>query len=204
MDTGRNNWLTVLAAEITAAHREQLADAERMTARAVAIGAKLLEAKEALQHGGWLPWLEQIGVPPRTAQNYMRLAKLPPEEYATVAHLGVRGALEAIADEVEEKEREQEAYLAKAAADIRQIMLDRAITIGTSFAEVKERLGDDGYHDFLNRELSEDCRLSQADAAIRVYQNHRAGVAPDMADLTQVFDYSGDAEVLPDVAEVEF
>ena len=37
-------------------------------------GLLLMEAKEALPHGSWGPWLEQAGIPDRTAQLYMAIA----------------------------------------------------------------------------------------------------------------------------------
>ncbi len=37
-------------------------------------GLLLMEAKQALPHGSWGPWLEQAGVPDRTAQLYMAIA----------------------------------------------------------------------------------------------------------------------------------
>jgi len=48
-------------------------------------------------HGGWLPWLAEVGLSPRTAQRYMRLATLPADKYDTVTHLGIAAALDAIA-----------------------------------------------------------------------------------------------------------
>lgn len=57
------------------------------------IGKRLVEAKEQLSHGEWLPWLEKkVEFSERSAQQYIRLWK----EYgksATVADLGVRKAL---------------------------------------------------------------------------------------------------------------
>ena len=57
------------------------------------IGKRLVEAKEQLSHGEWLPWLERkVEFSERSAQQYIRLWK----EYgksATVADLGVRKAL---------------------------------------------------------------------------------------------------------------
>jgi hypothetical protein len=47
-------------------------------ASAIEAGRKLIEAKEMLQHGEWLPWLrDHIGIGERTAQDYMRLARDP-------------------------------------------------------------------------------------------------------------------------------
>ncbi len=57
------------------------------------IGKRLVEAKEQLSHGEWLPWLEEkVAFSERSAQQYMRLWK----EYgksALVADLGASKAL---------------------------------------------------------------------------------------------------------------
>ena len=59
----------------------------------VAIGLRLIEAKEMLSHGEWLPWLEaQAQFSEKTAQNYMRVAREFPNPQL-VADLGVRKAL---------------------------------------------------------------------------------------------------------------
>jgi hypothetical protein len=56
----------------------------------------LLQAKDRLDHGAWLPWLKQyVGIPERTCQRYMRLAEHAPAllaKSATVADLTVRAA----------------------------------------------------------------------------------------------------------------
>jgi hypothetical protein len=65
-----------LAARVRVAHdavRRSLGDALRHATEA---GRLLLEAKSAVGHGGWLPWLkENCGLSERTAQVYMRLAR---------------------------------------------------------------------------------------------------------------------------------
>lgn len=59
----------------------------------VDIGLRLIEAKEMLSHGEWLPWLEaQAQFSEKTAQNYMRVAREFPNPQL-VADLGVRKAL---------------------------------------------------------------------------------------------------------------
>ena len=46
-----------------------------MVSRALALGMDLIEAKEVLGHGGFLPWLKKIGITSSTAHNYMRVAE---------------------------------------------------------------------------------------------------------------------------------
>ena len=69
------------------------------------IGKRLVEAKEQLSHGEWLPWLEEkVAFSERSAQQYMRLWK----EYgksALVADLGASKALVLLG--LPESEREE-------------------------------------------------------------------------------------------------
>src|SRR5262245_32261201 len=70
-----DNRLPVLADEVRQAHaaaKTALSEAEGHMADA---GDRLNEAKALVGHGGWLPWLEECGIPVRTAQRYMRLAR---------------------------------------------------------------------------------------------------------------------------------
>jgi hypothetical protein len=85
MDTGAiervaevgSNRLVVLAAEVRSAHGGVLDAARTAAERAIEAGKALLEAKELVRHGEWLPWLkEHCGLPERTAQLYMQIAKL--------------------------------------------------------------------------------------------------------------------------------
>jgi hypothetical protein len=71
-----DNSLPDLAARIRAEHEavsEALAESVR---HAIAAGELLIEAKAALAHGQWLPWLrEQCSLSERSAQLYMRVAR---------------------------------------------------------------------------------------------------------------------------------
>ena len=87
-----DNRLAVLAAEIRDAHRGVEAAAVVRATHALDAGRALLEAKGLLKHGRWLPWLkDHCRLPERTAQLYMKLAKLdlPPE---LIAALGMERA----------------------------------------------------------------------------------------------------------------
>lgn len=68
------------------------------------IGRRLIEAKEQLSHGDWLPWLEnQVDFTERAAQRFMRLAR----EYSNptlVSDLGYTKALALLAVPAEERE----------------------------------------------------------------------------------------------------
>ena len=61
---------------------------ERAAASIVAIGKDLLLAKHYLSHGTFLRWVVcEVGIPTRTAQDYMRVANWVAGKSATVAHL---------------------------------------------------------------------------------------------------------------------
>jgi hypothetical protein len=79
-------------------------DFRRAVDHAIRAGELLIEAKAAIGHGGWLPWLEaNFPKSPRSAQGYMRLAEHP-EDAQRVAHLGIKGALKQLAPpEIEPK-----------------------------------------------------------------------------------------------------
>ena len=54
----------------------------------IQIGKALLESKRHLSHGEFLHWVEsEVGIPPRTAQAYMRAAQWAVGKSAAVAHL---------------------------------------------------------------------------------------------------------------------
>ena len=69
----------------------------------IGIGQRLIEAKEMLPHGAWLPWLEeQVEFSERTARNFMRLAREWTNRQA-LAELGAAKALTLLALPPEER-----------------------------------------------------------------------------------------------------
>jgi len=94
--TPGDNRLAVLAADIRAAHAG-VQDAAKVAAeKALEAGRALIEAKNLLKHGQWLPWLkEHCHLSERTAQLYMHIARLGLES-ATVADLGLKAAGEVL------------------------------------------------------------------------------------------------------------
>jgi hypothetical protein len=96
-----SNSLADLAARIKAEHDAVGHALKRGLEHAIAAGRLLIEAKEQLAHGQWLPWLrDHCQVSERMAQRYMLLARHAPELEAksdTVSDLGVRGALALLA-----------------------------------------------------------------------------------------------------------
>jgi N6-adenosine-specific RNA methylase IME4 len=96
-----SNYLVDIAARIKIEHQAVAASLKQSVHHAIAAGELLLEAKEQIPHGEWLPWLsEHCGVTPRSAQGYMRLARNRAELEANtqaLAHLTVEGALKSLA-----------------------------------------------------------------------------------------------------------
>ena len=84
---------------------QEILDAKRRGGEAIlTIGRCLTEAKQALPHGEWLPWLtEQVEFSPRTAQNFMRLAREWSNTQA-LADLGAAKALTLLALPTKERE----------------------------------------------------------------------------------------------------
>lgn len=71
-----NNIRTDLAADINRFHELACLRAEEAIDHAKQAGLLLLEAKAALKHGEWLPWLQQnIFVSARQVQRYMQVAQ---------------------------------------------------------------------------------------------------------------------------------
>ena len=85
------NELATLAKAINEAHRAVRRSNEESVSFALTAGVLLIEAKEQVEHGAWLPWLAaHFDSSRRTAQLYMRLARNR-EKAQAVAHFGVAG-----------------------------------------------------------------------------------------------------------------
>jgi hypothetical protein len=111
--------LTVLATEINAKLTLPRRHGQATLSALMDVGDRLLEAKEALDHGQWDDWLsDNFALSDRTARLYMQLAghrARVEAKMATVATLGIRGALEQISeDQVQEgKEKRNREALAR-------------------------------------------------------------------------------------------
>ncbi len=91
-----------VADEINAEHEAAFGKAREALEHARRAGELLLLAKAELEHGAWLPWLgANCKFSARTAQGYIRLAQgweTLQAKSATVAHLGLRDALDLLAE----------------------------------------------------------------------------------------------------------
>ena len=85
---------------------DEILDAKRAGGEAIlTIGRCLIEAKDMLPHGEWLPWLnERVEFSERTARNFMRLAREWTNRQ-TLADLGASKALTLLALPPEEREQ---------------------------------------------------------------------------------------------------
>lgn len=92
---------TGIAQRIRQAHELAAKAFSDALAHAKDAGELLCEAKTNLPHGSWLRWLRaEVGISPRTAQTYMRVARQWPELEAKaqrVAHLPLREGLKLLA-----------------------------------------------------------------------------------------------------------
>lgn len=97
-----SNSLVDLAARIKAEHEATATAMKSGIEHAMKAGALLIEAKEQVPHGQWLPWIEaNCAMSERTAQLYMRLTRhkdIVDTKSATVADLTIRGAVAEITE----------------------------------------------------------------------------------------------------------
>lgn len=97
---------------------------ENLALNAIEIGKDLTEAKEACEHGEWLPFLKELGFSPSTAANYMRIAREvePGSDLAKLPYTKILAVIVAPPDE-----REELVALAKemSAAEIRKLTDER-------------------------------------------------------------------------------
>ena len=94
--------LITLASEINSEHENcNIAILDGLQ-HAIKAGELLLQAKELVNHGEWLPWLKSnVTFSERTAQNYMRVFQRKNEileKSATVADLSYKAAINLLAD----------------------------------------------------------------------------------------------------------
>lgn len=111
-----DNRLPHLLAEIKTAS-VVFAQAHKTTVSAAFVmGKSLIEAKELCEHGQWTGFLKDAGIPPRTAQRYMRLVQSGfGHEY--VETVGITEALQEIDDAQDIMPPEGEAVLARFAQE---------------------------------------------------------------------------------------
>lgn len=111
--TGQVRSLRDIEADIWARKRN-------VTLDVLAMGRDLMEAKEQLEHGEWLAWLEKMDFGLRTAENWMRLAReVSPE--SSLAALPYTKALALLSAPTEEREQLAEQAGDKSAAELKKL-----------------------------------------------------------------------------------
>lgn len=174
-----SNSLTVLAGRI---RDEHLAVAESMrdsVRHAIAAGEALVEAKEQVPHGGWLPWLrDHCSMSERTAQLYMRCAKN-------------RAAIEANAQSVADLTLNEAAALLMLSSDVRKLMnfvrevenLHGEDLIERCIAEGVTVIKDPDYDQFAGRSDAEILEWHLFVAFLSFEAGQRSGMMPQNAAL---------------------
>jgi hypothetical protein len=110
------------AAKINAAHRAAYGNAGKAIEKAAECGRLLIQAKTAVGHGGWLPWLEaKTEVSPRQCQRYMQLADRWDEiKYDAETHLTLTDALKSLAKPKAEAAHERQTDHINAPKELRK------------------------------------------------------------------------------------
>lgn len=115
-----------------------------MVFNALEIGNDLIEAKEACEHGQWLPFLRDVGFSASTAANYMRIAREVGAD-SRMAQLPYTKILAVLAAPPEEREELAAAAEDMSAAEIRRLTEERnkaaeAANVESARADQAERV----------------------------------------------------------------
>ena len=158
----------------------EILDAKRAGGEAIlTIGRCLIEAKDMLRHGEWLPWLnEQVELSERTAQKFMKLAR----EWSnpnTLADLGASKALMLLAL----PEGERDAFLEDHnVIDMSARQLEQAIKErDKARAAAEQAAADQRMAEQARDKMAEDMRLLNASLASA--QDAREQAMQDVARL---------------------
>ncbi len=127
------------------------------------IGQRLIEAKETLPHGEWLPWLtERVEFSERTAQYYMQLARewTNPQ---SIADLGATKAFKLLALPAEEREAfiQERNVVDMSARELAQAIKER----DEARMAVKQAEADQHAAEQARDKMAEDMRLLNASLA---------------------------------------
>jgi len=157
-----SNRLPMLAAEIMRVHAEARRAAHMSLVHAIEAGEALLEAKEQMNHGEWLPWLrDNCEMSESTAQVYVRLAKYKDEVLANpqrAADLSIRAALDAL------RARETRDAAAKRIAGLWASWQENLHELVACLGEVRQSLQDQGGDEAFKSWLVTDLGCGEASA----------------------------------------
>jgi hypothetical protein len=170
MDPSMSNSLAELAARIRGEHDGAKGAIKRGVEHAIAAGELLIEAKEKLQHGQWLTWLEEhCGLSERSARRYMRVARNKDKiasENGRVSDLSLRGALDTLTTHLPDHEPED------AAAAVLNVLRENFDRLPPSAVEALNAVAAKAM-----AEAKEAAQLSALDAREYVEENPSNGYA---------------------------
>ena len=142
----------------------EILDLKKQAGKALlGIGQRLIEAKETLPHGEWLPWLtERVEFSERTAQYYMQLARewTNPQ---SIADLGATKAFKLLALPAEEREAfiQERNVVDMSARELAQAIKER----DEARMAVKQAEADQHAAEQARDKMAEDMRLLNASLA---------------------------------------
>ena len=139
----------------------EILDAKRAGGEAIlTIGRCLIEAKEMLSHGEWLPWLnERVELSERTAQKFMRLAR----EWSNPSALADLGATKALMLLALPKEERDQFVAGHDVVDMTSRQLEQAIKErDEARMAVKQAEADQHAAEQARDKMAEDMRLLNA------------------------------------------
>ncbi len=143
------------------------------------IGKRLIEAKDQMEHGDWLPWLKTVDFSERAAQRFMKLAR----EYSNptlVSDLGATKALILLALPEEERETFAEE------TDAPHISADelRAAVQAKTEAENQAKGWELKYQQAQRRKEDADVELASLREALKKEQSRPQEVAVQTVDAS--------------------
>ncbi len=163
---------------------------KRQTAEGIiGIGAALNEAKEQLDHGEWLPWLEKVQINARAAQNYMRVAReiAPGSVMASLPYSKALALLDA-----PQETREQlldEGVDDKSAAEIRRLTKERDRALSANQLQVEK----------LNEMQAKLDRAAENQKQLKELKEYHEAVAGEMRQkMTEMEKHPQTVEVPPE------
>ena len=166
----------------------EILEAKRVGGEAIiTIGQRLIEAKERLPHGEWLPWLtERVEFSERQAQRLMRIAR-EYENPTLVSDLGARKALQLLA--LPESEREEFLSVThqvngeeKAVIDMTSRELKKVIKERDEARLAAEKAEMDAKHANMSR-ISMEKSLNEANRLLERAREDQGATASQVADL---------------------
>jgi hypothetical protein len=181
--------LAVAASEIHNEHQAAQRCASEAVAHAIRAGELLLQAKAALPHGAFGPWLSaNVDFSDRTARGYMRLAGLDEAKRQRVADLSLRGALRSLAPPKPPADDEQ---------DLARIKLDLLQDVDEAMQAILAADPIPPKHRARVREIVRDCQDMLLDIGARGPQRVSLFVVDLLCTLDAIKRRDGIAEAQP-------